>query len=86
MKIRLWKIGSMEHGIYPDKDVINKARNIIKDMIDNPSSDGVADLVWGPELSVEIIDTGDVDAIEWVDAKTKEKITEVVEGLEENAE
>jgi hypothetical protein len=44
--IRLWKLGSFEHNIYPNREAINKVRRILS----NRNGGGVIDLVWGPEL------------------------------------
>lgn len=44
--IRLWRLGSFEHNIYPTRDGINKLRRILS----NSTGGGVLNLVWGPEL------------------------------------
>ena len=44
--VRLWRLGSFEHGIYPNRDGIQKLRNILAKNVGG----GVLDLVWGPEL------------------------------------
>ena len=45
--IRLWTIGSLEHKILPNKNAINKLRNILASNVGG----GTMELVWGPELS-----------------------------------
>lgn len=45
--IRLWTIGSLEHRILPNKNAINKLRNILASNVGG----GTMELVWGPELS-----------------------------------
>jgi hypothetical protein len=44
--IRLWRLGSLEHNILPNKSIINK----LSDILNNNVGGGVVDLVWGPEL------------------------------------
>lgn len=53
MKIRLWKLGSLEHKIIPTKESINEFRKLLKDNL----TDEVVDIVWGPEVECEVIDT-----------------------------
>lgn len=48
--IRLWKLGSLEHNIYPSKKAVKKLREAIE-----ADNEGVLDLIWGPDLTVEII-------------------------------
>jgi hypothetical protein len=45
--IRLWTLGSLEHGIGPQKAVMNKLRDILASHVGG----GTMDLVWGPELT-----------------------------------
>lgn len=44
--VRLWRIGSLEHKILPNKAIIEKLSAILN----NNVGGGVVDLVWGPEL------------------------------------
>jgi hypothetical protein len=58
--IRLWKIGSMEHNILPNKAMIEKVTKLVKNI--NESTDQIEDIVWGPELSLSIYHVnGDAD-------------------------
>ena len=45
--IRLWTLGSLDHKILPNKNAINKLRNILASNVGG----GTMELVWGPELS-----------------------------------
>lgn len=50
--IRLFKLGSLEHNIFPTSENISK----LKEMIDNiGGSDKFSDIIWGPDLQIEII-------------------------------
>lgn len=74
-KIRLWRLGSLEHNLIPTKGSIDKLRRILSENI----KDGVVNIVWGPELDVvELgceVETIDMDKIE-------DKIKELQELLE----
>lgn len=45
--IRLWTIGNLDHKILPNKNAINKLRNILASNVGG----GTMELVWGPELT-----------------------------------
>lgn len=45
--IRLWTLGNLEHKILPNKNAINKLRNVLASNVGG----GTMELVWGPELS-----------------------------------
>lgn len=47
--VRLWTVGSLEHGIVPNKGAIDKVRN----MVANCVAGGAADLVYGPDLKFQ---------------------------------
>lgn len=47
--VRLWKLGSLDHKILPNKPSIDKLRNILASNVGG----GTMDLVWGPELTFE---------------------------------
>lgn len=53
MKIRLWRIGSAEEKIIPTTEAIKKLENLLS----NKEGKDVIDVVWGPHISCEIIDT-----------------------------
>lgn len=54
-KIILYKLGNLEHKIIPTAAAIAKLRNLIK----NKPVDGPLELIWGPDLEIEIINTID---------------------------
>ena len=56
MKIRLWKLGSLEHNLVPTKEGIDKLRNILKEGIKNG---GELEIVWGPEIHCELVEIED---------------------------
>ena len=45
-QIRLWKLGSLEHEIFPTQEAVNRLADIL---LSNPGG-GAFDLIWGPEL------------------------------------
>lgn len=47
-KIRLWKLGSLEHKLLPSQEAVNKLREIIKQIDWNDN----ADIIWGPDIEV----------------------------------
>lgn len=44
--VRLWRLGSLDHGIVPNAGMINKLRNILAANVGG----GTMDMIWGPEL------------------------------------
>jgi hypothetical protein len=53
-QVRLWKLGDIEHGIFPTDTAIQKLADIL---LSNPGG-GAFDLIWGPELSLQESETG----------------------------
>jgi len=47
--IRIWKMGSLEHKIFPNNAAIQKLSSILL----NHTAGGAIDLIWGPDLTVE---------------------------------
>ena len=47
--VRLWKLGSLDHKVLPNKAAIDKLRNILASNVGG----GTMDLVWGPEISYQ---------------------------------
>jgi len=47
--VRLWKLGSLDHKVLPNKAAIDKLRNILA----SNTGGGTMDLVWGPEISYQ---------------------------------
>jgi hypothetical protein len=56
MKIRLWRLGSLEHKILPTRASIQRFRDMLKECTEK---DGEYDLVWGPEITVELVEIED---------------------------
>lgn len=56
-KIRLWKLGSLEHRIVPNQDAVNKLQTILKSA--HSSNDELMDIIWGPDLEVQEIGIND---------------------------
>lgn len=52
MKIRVWKLGSIEHNILPNAAAIDKFKNTLQETINN----GGGDIIWGPDISVEMFE------------------------------
>lgn len=50
--IRLWKLGSMEHGIIPTQKEFEKLTNLLKDW-DGKST---VDIIWADTLSLEVFE------------------------------
>lgn len=46
--IRVWKLGSLEHGIYPPESVIQR----LAEMLANNVAGGIVDLIWGPDIDL----------------------------------
>ncbi len=57
MKIRLWKVGFLNkenplNSVLPTKQMLEKVRELISSSI----SGGVTDIIWGPDLNVELVE------------------------------
>lgn len=65
-KIRLWKLGSLEHKLYPSSEAISKLAKIL-----SKPTDGDLDIIWGPDLEVISVEGNpeDIDIIETPDGK-----------------
>lgn len=58
--VRVWKLGSLEHRIWPNEVAINRFVNILCSQ--KPGED--LDIVWGPAVDVtELRDTGKVEVV-----------------------
>jgi hypothetical protein len=51
-RIILYKLGNLEHKVMPTAAAIAKLRDLIKDK----PVDGPLELIWGPDLEIEVID------------------------------
>lgn len=60
--IRLWKLGSLDHGIYPTDAAIQKLASILND-----TQGGVCDIIWGPDLTCEVITTEGKTVVDVID-------------------
>ena len=47
--IRIWKLGSLEHGLVPTDAAVNKLAGILL----NHMAGGAIDLIWGPDLEIQ---------------------------------
>lgn len=47
--VRLWTLGDIEHGIFPEPEAVDKLR----DVLSRVGTGGTLDLVWGPELKFQ---------------------------------
>jgi hypothetical protein len=58
-RIRVWKLGSLEHRIIPTQDTINK----FADMLVKWDGKSDLDLIWGPDIQVECfyVTANDID-------------------------
>ncbi len=58
-KIRLWKLGSLEYSLAPTKEAVAKLAEILKGIKEGEDFD----LIWGPDIRVELLDGADEDFI-----------------------
>lgn len=52
-QLRVWKIGNLEHKVYPDLASMQKLASILM----NAGGGGITDLIWGPDLELQEITT-----------------------------
>ncbi len=57
MKIRLWRLGSLEDRIFPTEKAIQK----LADMLVSVDNNAELDIVWGPDITVQEIDVNQED-------------------------
>lgn len=55
-KIRVWRLGSLEHKILPTEAAINKLKSLLANIDENG---GVTDIVWGPDIDCIVVDDGE---------------------------
>jgi hypothetical protein len=46
--LRIFKLGSLEHGISPTEESIKKLQEMLKDT-------NFKDIIWGPDIEVELV-------------------------------
>jgi hypothetical protein len=59
MKLFIWKIGNLEHQIYPSATVVDKLRETVSNVVDDLDNKKHAHLIWGPDLDIEVLDIDD---------------------------
>lgn len=59
-KVRLWTLGSLEHRIAPTREGAEKLAHILSQI--DSKSDDVTDIIWGPDLSVKVVE-GESDEV-----------------------
>lgn len=45
--LRIFKLGSLEHGVAPTEDSIKRLEQLLKS--------GATDIIWGPDIEVELV-------------------------------
>lgn len=59
MKIRLWKLGSLEHKIAPSEENVQR----LADLLFDPNSE-VKDIIWGPDIECHEVNQGKMSNLE----------------------
>ena len=54
--LRIWKLGSLEHKIFPTEKAVAKLAELLM-------NEEATDIIWGPELTHEKIEISDDDVI-----------------------
>jgi hypothetical protein len=58
--LRVWRLGSLEHNVYPSQEAINRLAELL---MNRPEGQDM-DLIWGPELDVmEFRGTGNLNVV-----------------------
>jgi hypothetical protein len=74
-QVRLWKLGSLEHGLFPTDAAITKLADIL---LSNPGG-GAFDVLWGPDLTLEV---GKSDVYNFLGSSKYEPVlSNIYEGL-----
>lgn len=60
MKIRLWRLGSLEHKIQPSVQAVEKLRSILASAPDDAKS---LDIIWDAAIDVSVIDDVAIDIV-----------------------
>ncbi len=58
--IRIWKLGSLEHKVLPTKE----AAEMLTKFLEMHEKGTVEDLIWGPDIDVQIIPDSDDENID----------------------
>lgn len=77
MKICLWRLGHLDkenvmNSIIPSRDQIERLKNLINNNKDN----GVLNIIWGPDISLEVMEVNEVDINHYI-AEPSGRITKV---------
>jgi hypothetical protein len=76
-KIRLWKLGSLEHKIVPTQEAIQTLREILQECEDSQKE--VVDIIWGPAIEVQEIGGDEKSNIEnYIVQDIKEEDDEII--------
>lgn len=54
-KFRVWKLGNLEHKIYPTEAAVRKLADILR----GHEAGGCLDLIWGPDIEIQEVKHGD---------------------------
>lgn len=68
-KVRLWKLGSLEHKISPSDRAIQKLHDILLDIKEDTHT---VDIIWDAALDVEVIEDGELEIISIPDPETND--------------
>ena len=62
--IRLWRLGYIDKN-NPSNSILPTAASLkkLKELIDNGTEGGIFDIIWGPDLSLDIITHPDSDDV-----------------------
>jgi hypothetical protein len=62
--IRLWRLGYIDKD-NPSNSLLPTAESLrkLKDLINNNTSGGILDIIWGPDLSLDVITHPDSDDV-----------------------
>lgn len=61
MKIILWRLGSLEHKIFPTAQAVKNLENILLNI---DTSEEIFNIVWGPDIDVKVIDVENLDDLD----------------------
>lgn len=70
MKIVLWRLGSLEHKILPTEAACQKLVDTLKET--RGQDIDVLDLIWGPDIEVQVVDLPDLESITHIITKEKD--------------
>lgn len=78
-KIRLWKLGSLEHKVYPTEKAVENLTAILEEA--NKSEEDIYDIIWGPDIDCKVIDL-DKDAIDIIEIEDVKSFNVNMEAFE----